>query len=374
MSHAAASGIILAAGRSRRMGALKPLLPVGDSPAVLRAATAFSDVGVHPVVVLGYAADTIAPVLREAGVEFVVNRGFADGMFSSVATGLGAVSPCDDFTGVLPADCCLVRAETIGRLARAMTTARSGVVCPVAGGRRGHPPLLGEPARQRALAAPRDAVLHEILREMESIAVDVPVPDGGILLDMDEPDQYERMRELSRREGLPDAARRAALLRHTPPRVREHGVMVAAVAEAIGGALQPAGAHLQLALLKAAALLHDIARQERDHAAAGARRLVEAGYPRVASVVARHMDLGDEPAGIPDEAEVLFLADKLVDGSRVITLDERRRRADLRFGTDERASAAAQLRLAAAGQIAAAVERLSGRGLERVLASVRPPA
>ncbi|MBM3146845.1 MAG: NTP transferase domain-containing protein, partial [Actinobacteria bacterium] len=52
-------GVVLAAGLSSRMGALKPLLPVGGLPAVVRSSRAFTDIGVEPLVVLGYQAARI---------------------------------------------------------------------------------------------------------------------------------------------------------------------------------------------------------------------------------------------------------------------------------------------------------------------------
>ena len=369
----AVRGVVLAAGTSRRMDAFKPLLPVGDHPAVIRAARAFSDAGVRPLVVLGFAAETVAPVLSEAGIEFVVNEGFEAGMFSSVRAGLRAAGEVDGWVGILPADCCLVRPETVGRLARATRVAAADVVYPVAAGARGHPPLLGARARRLVLAAGPGSVLREVLGDVEEGAVEVPVEDGGVLLDMDDRLQYERILELVKDEGLPDEDQCEVLYRceGTPQQVREHSALVAAVARALGRALQPAGAHLSLELLDAAALLHDIARGAPDHAAAGARLLADAGYPRVAAVVARHMDLPGEPPAVPGEVEVLFLADKLVAGGRVVPLDERLRATVSRLAGDAQAVAAAEARLAAAGEVAATVERLSGRALADILVSAR---
>ena len=329
--------------------------------------------GVPPLVVLGFAAEVVAPVLREMAVEYVVNEGFEAGMFSSVTAGLRAAGEIG-WVGILPADCCLVRPETVGRLARAMSGPAADVVYPVAAGARGHPPLLGPRARRLALTADPASILREVLGDVEEGAVEVEVDDGAVLLDMDDRRQYERVLELAGNEGLPndDECEALYLREGTPQTVREHAAVVAVVAHALGRALQPAGAYLNLELLRAAALLHDIARGAPDHAAAGARRLTAAGYPRVAAVVARHMDPVGEPPAVPGEAEVLFLADKLVVGGRVVMLDERLRATVSRFADDAQAAAAAGERLAAAGRVAAAVERLTGRALTDILASARP--
>jgi CTP:molybdopterin cytidylyltransferase MocA len=84
------TAILLAAGRSRRMGAFKPLLPFGtrtvieNSVANLRAGEV-TDV----IVVVGHRGDEIREKLQTAGVSFVTNlrRGHADGSFYCAGSG-----------------------------------------------------------------------------------------------------------------------------------------------------------------------------------------------------------------------------------------------------------------------------------------------
>jgi len=89
--------------------------------------------------------------------------------------------------------------------------------------------------------------------------------------------------------------------------------------------LNERGLHLNAPLIEAAALLHDIARTSSDHARAGAELLGDLGYRRVAAVTVHHMDLQDEAEveTVPGEAEILYLADKLVSGTCVVALRER---------------------------------------------------
>ncbi|WP_415719696.1 HD domain-containing protein [Maridesulfovibrio sp.] len=75
-----------------------------------------------------------------------------------------------------------------------------------------------------------------------------------------------------------------------------------------------------LALISAGALLHDIAKGQEDHAAAGAAILREEGYAEVADIVAAHNDLeysGELPV---TEKEIVFIADKLVKGDQMVTV------------------------------------------------------
>ncbi len=99
-----------------------------------------------------------------------------------------------------------------------------------------------------------------------------------------------------------------------------HCRAVAALADEIAGALRDKGLCLDAEAIHAAALLHDIARGEKDHAALGARWLRELGYPPIAQIVRQHHD-PDGPA--LNEAAVVYLADKAVRGSGRVCLDER---------------------------------------------------
>ena len=115
-----------------------------------------------------------------------------------------------------------------------------------------------------------------------------------------------------------------------PPHIRRHSEEVARLAVRLTRALRSEGhAHLDLALVEAAALLHDVAKARcleslGDHAADGGRLLRERGFATVGDLVARHVELGAwDPDGVPCEAEILNYCDKRVQHERVVGLDER---------------------------------------------------
>jgi CTP:molybdopterin cytidylyltransferase MocA len=363
------SGVVLAGGKSGRMGELKPLLPLDNAPAVVRSVRAFTDIGVEPVVVLGFSAARVAEVLLGSGASHVINHGFERGMYSSVVTGISAADPAADWLSVLPVDAPLVRAETIGHLVRAAVAATDvDVAYPVYDGRRGHPPVFRGALREEVLLQEPTGGLRALLATHEDRALDVPVDDPGIIVDMDRPEDYERLAATARNERVPAPGECRKLLDRwrTPPTVRAHCEAVAGMAAGLGRALNKAGACLNLPLLEAAALLHDVSRDQRDHAAAGAARLAAGGYPRVARVVAQHMDMHEPVPPIPGESEVLYLADKLVDDTSVVSLQHRLVEATDQLGGDAVALAAATRRLESAMTIAATVERLTGRPLLRL--------
>lgn len=110
----------------------------------------------------------------------------------------------------------------------------------------------------------------------------------------------------------------------TPPHVIAHCKAVARVADRMGVALLAKGISLNLSLIHGAALLHDIARVERDHPQAGAVYLRQAGCdPRISDIIAVHMDLPEEQTHEITEAVVVYLADKLVEEDKEVSLAQR---------------------------------------------------
>ena len=101
-----------------------------------------------------------------------------------------------------------------------------------------------------------------------------------------------------------------------------HCRAVARKAAEIAGSLK-ANYRIDLELVKSAALLHDIARTEENHDEAGFNYLLKCGYPRVANVVRSHHKLSPEDFEAITENTVVFYADKLIDGTEEVTLEER---------------------------------------------------
>ena len=106
----------------------------------------------------------------------------------------------------------------------------------------------------------------------------------------------------------------------TPAHVVRHCRAVAAEARQLVKALPPEAPSLNLDLLTAAALLHDIARTQERHAETGAAWIRALGYPDVADCVALHHDPGSM---VLNEATLLFLADKYIRGEQRVSLEDR---------------------------------------------------
>lgn len=103
----------------------------------------------------------------------------------------------------------------------------------------------------------------------------------------------------------------------TPDPVRNH---CKAVARRAGELADRVEEPLDRALLQAACLLHDLVRDWPNHARACGGLMVQEGWPALGEIISLHHDLPEE-AGT--EAALLYLADKLVQGDRPVSLEER---------------------------------------------------
>lgn len=94
-----------------------------------------------------------------------------------------------------------------------------------------------------------------------------------------------------------------------------------AVAECALSIAQRSTVPIDQDLLRSAALLHDLCRVSgRDHPQKAAQILTTAGYPLLGSVIACHHDLGEHPCA---EAEILYLADKMIQDTQPVSLQSR---------------------------------------------------
>jgi putative nucleotidyltransferase with HDIG domain len=131
--------------------------------------------------------------------------------------------------------------------------------------------------------------------------------------------------------------RRLLAAHAVPAHIRRHSSQVARIARTLAEALHEQDQALDVGLVEAAALLHDIAKapcleSRLDHAAEGGRVLRELGLDAVAAIVERHVQLGDwNPLGPVTGAELVNYADKRVLHVRFVSLTERFRDLIVRY-------------------------------------------
>ena len=195
--HSGVSAVILAAGRSARMGQAKQLLRVGGRMVLERTLENVRRSGVEEVVlVLGFSAEIIQQKLPTALLEdlkVVVNRGYEQGMAGSLREGLAAVSPMMDAALIVLADQPFVRPETIDRVIDKYRQTKAKIVIPFYMGQRGNPVLLDRSVFSEVMALEGDTGSRAIFGNHADGIVEVDVNDEGIVLDIDDRADYERL-------------------------------------------------------------------------------------------------------------------------------------------------------------------------------------
>lgn len=191
------AGIVLAAGRSARMGSPKALLDFLGLPFVVRILQALEALEVKTrVVVLGPDAPRIQPALADHDCMIVENPEPETGPIASLRGALRALQPLQPSAVLVwPVDLPHVRVSTVERILEVHRRGAAKVVVPTFGNRRGHPVIWGSSLFGELLesaAATREgarAVLHAHPNEI----VTVPVDDPAVVDVVNTPDDYERL-------------------------------------------------------------------------------------------------------------------------------------------------------------------------------------
>ena len=336
MSEQKTAALIVAAGMSSRMHAFKPLLTLGERTLLETAVQTLRSAGVEPVfVVVGNRADELERGLYTPHLIFVKNERYATSeMFDSIQMGLQSLKGCCDRFFVLPGDVPLFRRHSLVEMIKEMEKSGACVVAPTYLGKRGHPILLSAGCIDPILAHDGERGLKGALEKLPCLRTELELPDPGILMDADTPEEYASLVQYHATMEIPDSTLCHAILDwfEVDARIKAHCVKVAEVAQDYAARLLEAGYFVDCALVEAAALLHDVARREDEHAHVGANWLRDLGYPLVADVVETHMDLPAEAVHKLDERAVVYLADKTVVEDRRVTIDERIAYVAARYG------------------------------------------
>lgn len=185
------AGIVLAAGRSTRMGDANKLLQgVRGKPMVRHAVEAQLASRARPVIVVtGHQHEAVAASLAGLDVELVHNPAFASGLASSVKAGLSALPETAPGVVVSLGDMPNVTAGVIDRLAQVFAESGDALaVVPTLLGQRGNPVLLARALFAEVEQLDGDQGARRLLDAAGDAIVEVPLDDPAIALDVDTPE------------------------------------------------------------------------------------------------------------------------------------------------------------------------------------------
>ena len=185
------AAVLLAAGRSTRMGAVnKMLAEIGGKSLVRIAAEQAIASRAQPVIVVtGHERERVEAALKGLPVRLVHNPNFSEGLGTSLKTGIASVPQEADAAIVCLADMPQVDAALINRLIAAFDPERGAlVVLPSIDGRRGNPVVWSRRFFHDLMSIQGDIGARYLIGNYAEAVVEVPVSGAAALTDVDTPE------------------------------------------------------------------------------------------------------------------------------------------------------------------------------------------
>lgn len=172
------AAVLLAAGRSERMGAFKPLLPFGKETVIQSCIDYLREGGVADiVVVLGYRAGEVEEALGDQHLDFALNSDPESAMSASIACGIRRLSPETKAVLIALTDQPAIPADVV-KLLISQWESGNELVIPEFQGRGGHPVLVDLTFRSELLRLDPDRGLKSLFdahrEQVRRIAVSSP--------------------------------------------------------------------------------------------------------------------------------------------------------------------------------------------------------
>lgn len=185
------AAVILAAGRSSRMGGPNKLLELLHGKPLVRIVTeqALASHAKPVIVVTGHQSERVRAALSGLDVTFAANADFADGIASSVKAGIAAVPAEADGAVICLGDMPLVNATLIDRLIEALSPDKGALIAvPAAEGRRGNPVLWSRRFFDELMTLEGDVGARHMIQRHAEAVVEVETDGQSAFLDIDTPE------------------------------------------------------------------------------------------------------------------------------------------------------------------------------------------
>ena len=186
--------VVLAAGKSQRMGRNKLLLRIGGRTVLDRVLSSVEASRVEAVyVVIGHRPEDLVPIVEAHSAEAVLNPDYEEGMTSSFKTGLSRVSV--DAAFLCLGDQVVLDPVLMDRMIDAMEADPEAlIVSPVHEGRRGHPVLFRDTLFPEIMGLGSGDTMKDVVEGHGDRHMEIE-GDVWCTLDMDTPEDYEMIRE-----------------------------------------------------------------------------------------------------------------------------------------------------------------------------------
>jgi len=196
MTLAGMGAVVLAAGMSTRMGKPKMLLPWGQKTVIGAVVDQLIQAGIADIVVVtGGSRHEVENILQGLPVRCVFNPEYRNGeMIHSLQLGLHSQSSSVTACFVVLGDQPFLNADTITLLVREYQLSGKDLIIPSYQMRRGHPWLAARPIWPEVEKLTPPHTLRDFLKGQAGKIHYLSVDDPSILLDLDTPEDYSRLR------------------------------------------------------------------------------------------------------------------------------------------------------------------------------------
>ncbi|MBI1211213.1 MAG: NTP transferase domain-containing protein [Alphaproteobacteria bacterium] len=183
------AAIVLAAGKSSRMGSNKLLMPIKGKPMIARTVDAVLESSAHPIVcVTGNAKAEVEKALADRDVSFTHNAHFAEGLSTSLRAGLAALPQDVDGAIVCLGDMPAVTGASINQMIAAFNPAEGrAIIVPAYQGKRGNPVLFARTYFAEIAAVHGDVGAKPVIAEHDDEVYEIEAADASVLADADTP-------------------------------------------------------------------------------------------------------------------------------------------------------------------------------------------
>ncbi|MCA6379641.1 MAG: nucleotidyltransferase family protein [Cytophagales bacterium] len=182
--------LLLAAGSSSRLGRSKQLVSIKGQPLLLKSMNAAIESGIENIiVVLGANEQEHYQVIKDAGVQVVVNTAWKKGMGNSLKVGLFYLlqqTPKAEAVITMVCDQPLITSDQLKKLIAEYESSRSAIVASFYQGVAGVPVLFDRTLFSELLSMSDEAGAKKILQEHPHLVKTVPFPGGEIDIDTED--------------------------------------------------------------------------------------------------------------------------------------------------------------------------------------------
>jgi len=186
------SGMLLAAGESKRMGKPKQLMPLGQSTIVEQTINNLLDSTLDElIVVVGNRAEEIIRAIANKPIKIAVNQNYQQGMSSSIIAGLHMINHQAQAVMLILGDQPFIASSTINKLISEFHSHDKGIAIPIYKGRRGHPVIFSMRYKEELLKVKGDIGGKQIIKDHSDDILEVAVDSEGILIDINTMNDYQ---------------------------------------------------------------------------------------------------------------------------------------------------------------------------------------